>query len=291
MTTSEPSPSPAEFAVVKMTGEDTYAVQVPADGTGGTLTFAVPTAWPEDERLRCRPLDGLPEWGELVDRCAVSSAVRRGPCLDVVLDRGVRNRCQFVLSPVELDDAGSAATDEEAVFWQTTSVVTSVAPRQRVPTARERGVEHLHVLVDTREQSPWSFDDFRVDTERRKLDAGDYAVAHDGALVAAIERKKTSDFAKGLMRGRMPAQLAALAELPRAAVVVQSSYANVLNSRRRIARKRMADLVASVQAAYPQIPLVFAGSRGSAEEYSFHWLAACLSHHLDELGSGPLDPS
>lgn len=279
----------AEFVIVQLDDGDGHAVQVPVDG--GHLVFAVQPAWPADDRVRCRPLAALPETGTVVDRCVVTSAVRRGPMLDVVLDRGARNRCQFLLSPVELDAAGSATSDEQGVFWQTSATATAVAPRQRVPTARERGVHDLHVWVDTREQSPWSFDEFPVTTERRKLDAGDYAVVHDDRMVAVVERKKTSDFASGLMRGRMPAQLAALAELPRAAVVVQSSYANVLTSRTRITRERMADLIASVQAAYPQVPLVFAGSRGSAQEYSFHWLAAALSHHLDEIHPSPLDPT
>lgn len=289
--TDAPDLDPTDFAVARRADrEPPYVVRVPVDGEA-PLTFAVSAPWPTQARLRCRPVESWPPRAELVDRCAVAAVVRRGPCLDVVLERGADNRCQFLLSPVELDDSGSAATDEEAVFWQTATTVTVAAPRQRVPTARERGVETLHVLVDTREQRPWAFEDHPVTTERRTLRAGDYAVLHDGGVLAAVERKKTSDFAKSLMRGRMPAQLAALDVLPRAAVVVESSYANVLNSRRRITRSRMADLIGSVQAAYPAVPLVFAGSRGSAQEWTFHWLAACLSHRLDELAPSPLDPA
>lgn len=280
-----------DFVVVRRDdgdGEFRYAVRVPAPSR--PLAFAVAAPWPDGRRLRCHPLDTWPGQAEVVDRCRTVSTVRRGPCLDVVLDRGSTNRCQFLLSPVELDDAGSSASDQQAVFWQTAASAPTVAPRQRVPTARERGVDELLVVVDTREQRAWEFDGFPVATETRTLRAGDYAVTHQGAVVAAAERKKTSDFARGLMRGRMPTQLAALATLPRAAVVVESSYANVLNSRVRIARPRMADLIASVQAAYPTIPFVFAGSRSSAQEWTYHWLAGCLSHHLDELTPSPLDP-
>lgn len=289
---TDTSLSAGEFAVARVDDRDPpYVVRIPIDGAAAPLTFAVAAPWPSEARLRCHPVETWPDHAELVDRCATTATARRGPCVDVVLDRGVDNRCQFLLSPVELDDSGSAVGDEEAVFWQTAATAPTVAPRQRVPTARERGVVEVRIHVDTREQHHWTFDAHPVTTERRTLSAGDYAVVHDGAVVAAVERKKTSDFAKGLMRGRMPAQLAALAALPRAAVVVQSSYANVLSSRRRITRARMADLIGSVQAAYPTIPFVFAGSRGSAQEWSFHWLAACLSHHTDELASSPLDPA
>lgn len=279
------------FAVVHDPAADgtPFVVRVTVDGD--PLTFAVSEPWPSGERLRCRVAawpdgDGV----EVVDECAVTSTTRRGPVVDVLLDRGVRNRAQFVLAPVEVDDRGSAVDGaEEAVFWQTPSTAASAAPRQRVPTARERGVTDLAVLVDTRERRHWEFPDHDVTCLRRKLEAGDYGVERDGRVIAVVERKKTSDFAKGLMRGRMPSQMAALAEVPRSAVVVESSYANVLN-RKRIARKRMADLIASVQAAYPTVPIVFAGSRGSAQEWTYHFLAACLSHHDDEATASPLDP-
>lgn len=285
--------APLTFAVAHDPDADgtPFVVRVPVDGGGRPLTFAVDEPWPSEARLPCRATawpDG--DHVEVVDECPVISAVRRGPVVDVLLDRGVRNRAQFVLAPVEVDDRGSAVDGApEAVFWQTPSTVASAAPRQRVPTARERGVTGLTVLVDTRERRHWEFPDHDVTCERRKLDAGDYGVARDGRIVAVVERKKTSDFAKGLMRGRMPSQMAALAEVPRAAVVVESSYANVLRSK-RIARKRMADLIASVQAAYPGVPIVFAGSRGSAQEWTYHFLAACLSHHDDEIADSPLDP-
>lgn len=283
--------SSATFRVVRApNGADPpFVVQVPVNG--GVLTYAVSEPWPSEGRVRCEAAV-WPEAEDLevVDECAVASAVRRGPTVDLLLDRGVRNRARFVLAPVELDDRGSAVDgSEEAVFWQTPSTAVAVAPRQRVPTARERGVIALTVLVDTREQSHWEFPDHEVTCERRKLEAGDYGVERDGRIVAVVERKKTSDFSRGLMRGRMPAQMAALAARPRAAVVVESSYANVLRSK-RIARKRMADLIASVQAAYPSVPIVFAGSRGSAMEWTYHFLAACLSHHDDETTTSPLDP-
>ena len=286
-----PAPTSPTFRVVRAPdgADPPFVVQVPVNG--GVLTYAVAEPWPADGRVRCVAT----EWPdgddlEIVDECVVTSATRRGPTVDLLLDRGVRNRARFLLAPVEVDDRGSAVDGcEEAVFWQTPSTAPAVVPRQRVPTARERGVVDLTVVVDTRERGHWEFPDHDVTCVRQKLEAGDYGVEREGRIVAVVERKKTSDFSKGLMRGRMPAQMAALATQPRAAVVVESSYANVLRSK-RIARKRMADLIASVQAAYPSVPIVFAGSRGSAQEWTYHFLAACLSHHDDETAPSPLDP-
>ena len=40
----------------------------------------------------------------------------------------------------------------------------------------------------------------------------------------------------------------------------------------------MADLVATAQASYPDVPTIFAGSRPSAEEWTWHFLAAAFAH-------------
>lgn len=275
-----------------------YRISVPVAGHDRSLRLASPEPWPGNQRLRCyrddadggaaRSFDGL----EVVDEVAVVSSERRGPSLDVVLDRKARSRCRFVVAPVELDERGSAATDEQGVFWQTGASAAQAAPRQRVPTARERGVVELDVVVDTREQghTAWTFEGLPVTTSREKLDAGDYAVVDsDGAVIAAVERKKASDFASCLTTGRMPDQMAALSCLPRAAVVVEASYARILN-RKRVTRDRMADLVAAVQASFPAVPIVFAGTRDTAQEWAYHWLATCVSHHDDETAPSPLDP-
>ena len=56
---------------------------------------------------------------------------------------------------------------------------------------------------------------------------------------------------------------------------------------KRITRARMADLVATAQASYPQVPTVFAGNRACAEEWTWHFLAAALAHARAERSSFP----
>jgi hypothetical protein len=57
----------------------------------------------------------------------------------------------------------------------------------------------LHIIIDTREQRPWSFDPTAVVTTRRKLDAGDYALESDDRFV--IERKSIEDFVSTMAQG------------------------------------------------------------------------------------------
>jgi hypothetical protein len=260
--------------------EGAYVVRAPLPD-GGVLVLRSDVVWPGDGPVACRPGGDWPADALVVDEVAVVDVRRHGPTVDLVLDRHVHGWCQLTVGPDTVDDRGSYVGDTDVVWWQDAAAIAAAPPRQRMATARERGIEHLTIVVDTREQSPWAFEEQRADVVVEKLDAGDYAVLLDGRPVGVVERKKKSDYASGLMRGRALPQLAALSRLPRAAVVVEASYAQVLRSK-RITRARMADLVATSQASYPSVPTVFAGNRAGAEEWTWHWLAASLAHATAE---------
>lgn len=277
VTGSLPSPgmtTPSRALVVAESG-GAYVLRVPLP-RGEDLVLSSEVSWPGDGPVVCRPA-AWPDDAVVVEEIGVVEVRRHGPSIDVVLDRHQRGWCQLTVGPDEVDDRGSYVGDQDVVWWQDAAALALAPPRQRMATARERGVEELVITVDTREQRAWTFDEHPARTVTEKLDVGDYAVLLDGEPVGVVERKKRSDFASGLMRGRALPQLAELSRLQRAAVVVESSYANVLRSK-RIARARMADLVATAQASYPTVPTVFAGSRDSAQEWTWHFLAAALAH-------------
>ena len=50
----------------------------------------------------------------------------------------------------------------------------------------------LHIIIDTREQTPWAFDPSAVDASIGTLQTGDYALAGDFSF--GIERKSLDDF-------------------------------------------------------------------------------------------------
>jgi DNA excision repair protein ERCC-4 len=90
----------------------------------------------------------------------------------------------------------------------------------------------LTVVVDTREQEPYSFDARLVAVERRALLAGDYSVAGLEDQVA-VERKSLDDFVSTVIRGRMRfrKELRKLAGYRAACVVVEAGVADVLQKR------------------------------------------------------------
>ena len=79
---------------------------------------------------------------------------------------------------------------------------------RRASSARRRGTllsrfsqQPVTLLVDTREQEPYSFDDRLAVAERWALPAGDYSVAGIEGVVA-VERKTLDDFVSTVIHSR-----------------------------------------------------------------------------------------
>lgn len=95
-----------------------------------------------------------------------------------------------------------------------------------LPTARAAG-QVLEILVDSHERYAWRFDQQQATTSRQALPAGDYAVAIDGHIIAAVERKSLADLVSTLTTGKLRYALADLAAVPRAALVVEDRWSSV----------------------------------------------------------------
>jgi DNA excision repair protein ERCC-4 len=90
------------------------------------------------------------------------------------------------------------------------------------------------IVIDTREQEPYSFDLRLVAAVRRALPAGDYSVEGLEDRVA-VERKTLDDFVSTVIhaRQRFRQELRKLAEYRAASVVVEAGVADILLQRYR----------------------------------------------------------
>ena len=93
-------------------------------------------------------------------------------------------------------------------------------------------------MVDVRERYPFTFADRQATTRREPLRAGDYGLVLDGILQATVERKSLTDLVSSLTSGRLRFQLTELSAVPRAAVVVEERYSQVVQARSRPAQRR-----------------------------------------------------
>ena len=140
----------------------------------------------------------------------------------------------------------------------------------------------MKLLVDTREQKPFSFARFQVDTERVTLPAGDYSLPGFEDKVA-IERKELNDLIGCLCTGRdrFERELSKLRFYDLAAVVVEATLDDVSKGRYRSEMKPQAALqsVFAFQVRY-RVPFVWAGNRAGAQYATF----SLLEKYLGEIG-------
>lgn len=90
--------------------------------------------------------------------------------------------------------------------------------------------EKITVVVDTREQEPYSFPPEQFLMVRHALPAGDYSLAGLEHMVA-IERKTAEDFVHTVIRDRdrFRKELVKLAEYDRACVIVEAGLDDILS--------------------------------------------------------------
>ena len=244
---------------------------------GDGLVFRTKGTWPRTSALYCHPVP-LSEWPnepDLVEEIDLTACVRRGAAIDLVADRGREQRSQLVFT---------TAKGREMVFWQAPKTRKQARPAVRVPTARAAGVAELLIVVDAHERYPYRFAHQQVQTERRGLRCGDYAVEVDGAVVASVERKSLTDLISSLTSGRLRFALAELAALPRAAVVVEDRYSQVF-AQSHVRPAQVADGLAELQVRWPTVPLVFCETRPLAEEWTYRYLAAAWTWASEEAAA------
>ncbi len=255
------------FLIARNPEEDSklpYLLRLPIEDG---LVLKARDTWPRATRIYCHAFEGgWPDHAEIVEETRVSSIRRRGPVIDLVLDRPRLSRSQFVFTETR---------GRPAIFWQTRKTAKAANPGARIPRARAVP-EGFTVLIDTRERYPYRFAGRDVEIERSALGAGDYAVGTGEDLIAAVERKTLENLTASLSDGTLAFQMQRLAEVRRAAVVVEGRY-SALFTLEHVPAAFIADGLARLQVRYREIPVVFADSRKFAEEWTYRFLAAALS--------------
>ena len=110
--------------------------------------------------------------------------------------------------------------------------------------------EHAHrvrVVVDTREQQPYTFDPKRIEVVRRALAAGDYTLdGYENMFV--IERKSLDDYVRSVIldRDRFLRELQILAGYNFALILVEANFEDIEQHRYRAGVHPNAVLGASV---------------------------------------------
>lgn len=132
------------------------------------------------------------------------------------------------------------------------------------------------IVIDSREQEPYSFDPQLTSAERRALKAGDYSV---GGLEdqVAVERKTLDDFVSTVIhrRRRFREELRELSQYRAACVVVEAELLDVLGKRYRGEARPEAVVGATLSILLDfGVPVVFCGNRQAACHFTQAFLLA-----------------
>jgi hypothetical protein len=239
-----------------------YLVWLPIEGG---VVLKARDAWPRATRVFCAQ-DSTP-WDdrtEVVDEATVLVCQRRGAAIDLILDRPRLARSQFIFTN---------ARGRPAIWWQTQRTVHTANPGARVPRGRATGP--LTIVVDTREKYGWRFTGRGVTIERRVLPGGDYGVIVEDRVVAVVERKTLDNLAASLSDGSLAFQLQRLAGVGRGAIVVEGDYADLFRTQPGRG-SWLADMLGRLTVRYPEVQIVFAGSRKFAEEWAYRFFGAAV---------------
>lgn len=258
-----------------------FLLRVPLPG--GDVVFRTAGTWPREKALFAHPMS-LAEWpadAVIVEQVRLRSCQRRGAAIDVIADRTRHSRSQLVFTQ---------ARGRDVVFWQSPRTRKQARPNVRTPTARAQGIEDLQIVVDSHEQYPYRFAGQQASTVRRALPCGDYGIVDDGRLVASVERKSLADLVAGLTGGKLRYQVADLAALPRAAVVIEDRYSRLFKLD-RVRPALVADGLAELQVRWPSVPMVFCETRPLAEEWTYRFLAAAQAWAVTEGAVPQIIPS
>ncbi len=272
-------PSPGVFLVARNPDPESslpYLLRLPL-GRGLILKAREP--WPVSSRVYCHPHEeAWPDEAEVVESVGVRACQRRGPAIDLVLDRRQRNRSQFVFTTFR---------GRRMIFWQTPAAARASRPGVRVPRRKAPGAGPRTIEVDTRERYPYKFGG-RAETVRAAIPAGDYGIRVGGELVAVVERKTLDDLSGALVDGSLAFRMAELSTLPAAAVVVEDRYSRLL-TRDHVRPGWLVELLTRLQTRYRNVPVFFADSRKLAEDWTYRFLAAASDELASALEPGLLD--
>ncbi|HYS01319.1 MAG TPA: ERCC4 domain-containing protein, partial [Candidatus Eisenbacteria bacterium] len=165
----------------------------------------------------------------------------------------------------------------------TRRTVHTANPGARVPRGRATGP--LTVVVDTREKYGWRFAGRAVTIERRALAGGDYGAMVEDRVIAVVERKTLDNLAASLSDGSLAFQLQRLAGVGRSAIVVEGDYPDLFRTQPGRG-SWLADMLGRLAVRYPEVPIVFAGSRKFAEEWAYRFFGAVVG----DSGAGTKAP-
>jgi len=150
-------------------------------------------------------------------------------------------------------------------------------------------IERTCIIIDSREQEPFTFDPARVTTRRAALPTGDYTLAGYEHRVG-VERKAMDDFVSTVVRSRkrFAAELERLRDMEFSCIVVEGSLADVFAHRYRGGANPASVFGAVISIIVDHgVPVFFCSDRQIACRFAQDYLLRVHSHIEEETHAEP----
>ena len=136
------------------------------------------------------------------------------------------------------------------------------------------------VVIDTREQKPWAFENSEVKT----LKTGDYSIVNYEDVIG-VERKSLADFVGsiGKNRKRFMAEMERASKIRHFCVIVEGSYFDLFtgNYRSKLLPQSAVGSAIGIMARFG-IPVIMAETRKQAEQLCRKFLRLSLMREYEE---------
>lgn len=143
----------------------------------------------------------------------------------------------------------------------------------------------MNIIVDTREQSPWSFRGLPINKTVKGLKAGDYSVEGYEAEIL-IERKSIDDLVGTLIHGRerFEKECLKLRRASFAVVLVEASLSSIFQKKyhSRVDPNAVVGSCIAFQSRF-DLPFIFCDNRTCAQQYAYRFFKLALK----EIEDGP----
>lgn len=267
---------------LQQTADDKFPYRITLEQDGEvTLALRAKDRWPGPGGnvfcLREKEPPGPDEPLKELERVAVTSVQRLGKKLALVLDRPRKKRCDFLFLQKPYKNRPGYY---EQIFFRTQSSMQGHQSRGRTQLF---GDYPLEVVIDSAERYPWRFSG--AETRRERLPVGDYALVQDEQIQALVERKTFNNLLGDLERLQiLHQQLAELASYPHAALVLEAPYGHFLEPERVAPwpAAHVARALAEISALHPSLPVIYAGNRKQANEWTHGLFRAVAARLADE---------
>lgn len=150
----------------------------------------------------------------------------------------------------------------------------------------------LKIIIDTREQKPWSFDEHS--TAHRKLDTGDYSVEGLEHLLAIERKRNVAEIANNITESRFKDVIDRLKAFKYAFILLEFDLNNVLEypigstipkrlwSKIRISPQYILKHLTDLQVEH-NIHVLFCGSSSNAEKLALSIMKRVYKLHPPEI--------